>query len=495
MVRGGLCGCAMRFLQLHAQAAELAGFGLNANAVGWALRGPDGVAVPRLMRGVPAEIRGYIAREYQGAAVSFAGLRAGAMRCPDPWTGAMLTTQGVFTTHSQGGMPAGLLPLFYAFQSPVGGEFWLCLWGTYGKPAMLYLPRLDLAVHDFLTLDALSTPAAPLLDALLGSIGAFRVLLGEGARMERTERIGLLDMPDNYGHQMLENLSGLQRLADEGLLPSLEELWVTGPEFFGPVEEIFPELAGRVRRFPNRWDLFEPMLRVCHRGLFRIGSNVFQARLRARILAACPVAGRPAERSGRPLLAVTVRSSGRKCLNLAEAVGALYRSLAPRLPRLGIVLDGWVFPESELVLRSSVATALSDPHRARLMAEMTEAAAIRDALPPHTVVDNLIGLSMRESIGALRSIRCYLSHVGTLQHKLALFSGAGGVVHAPTAQLERIESGPYQSEVGEAPRYLPGEAVADAPVDSARGERFHNYRITGFDALAAQMNQVLDDAG
>ena len=63
-------------------------------------------------------------------------------------------------------MPAELLPLFYAFNSPTGGEFWMCLWGTYGKPAMLFLPRLDLVVHDFLSHDALSTPAAPLLDAV-----------------------------------------------------------------------------------------------------------------------------------------------------------------------------------------------------------------------------------------------------------------------------------------------------------------------------------------
>jgi len=486
----------MRFLQLHAQAAELAAFGLNGDAVSWALRGPGAAAAgPRLMRGVPADVRQYITREFHGAGVSIEGLRAGVMRCPDPWTGAMLATQGVFTTHSRGGMPAELLPLFYAFHSPVGGEIWLCLWGTYGKPAMLFLPRLDLAVHDFLNHDANSTPAAPLLDALMGSIGAFRVLLAEGARPERPERIGLLDMPDNYGHQMLENLSGVQRLADEGLLPALEELWVTGPEFFGPVEEIFPELQGRVRRFANRFDLFEPLLRVRHRRLFRIGSTVFQTRLRARILATCPVAGRPGERTERPCIAVTVRSSGRQCLNLAEAVAALHRRLAERVPGLGIVLDGWVFPESELVLRSSVATALSDTHRSRMMAEMAEAAAIRDALPPHTVIDNLIGLSMRESLGALRSIRGYLAHVGTLQHKLAMFTGSGGVVHAPTPQLSRIESGPYQSEVGAAPRYLPVTAVTDAPVENSRGERFHNYRITDMDALTNMMATVLDEAG
>ena len=484
----------MRFLQLHGQVAELAAFGLNPDAVTWALRGPGGNAGPRLMRGVPAGVRQYITREFHGAGVSIDGLRAGALRCPDPWTGAMLATLGVFTSHSRGAMPADLLPLFYAFHSPVGGEMWLCLWGTYGKPAMLFLPRIDIAVHDFLSHDANSTPAAPLLDMLMGSLGAFRVLLGEAGRPERAERIGLLDMPEHYGHQMLENLSGVQRLADEGLLPALEELWVTGPEFFGPVEEIFPELQGRVRRFPNRWDLFEPLLRVRHRRLFRIGSNVFQARLRARILATCPVAGRASERTERPLIAVTVRSAGRQCLNLAEAVGVLHRDLSARIPGLGIVLDGWVFPESELVLRSSVATALSDPHRGRLMAEMAEAAAIRDALPPHAVVDNLIGLSMRESIGALRSVRGYLAHIGTLQHKLALFSGSGGVVHGPTQQLSGIESGPFQSEVGEPPRFLPPAAVTDAAVDNARGERFHIYRITDAVALTTLMSTVLEEA-
>ena len=489
----------MRFLQLHGQSADLAGFGLNAEAVTRALRGVATMGPvepprpPRLMRGVPGEIRDYIGREFHGAGISLAGLRGGVMRCPDPWTGQSLETLGVFTSHSRGGMPAELLPLFYAFHSPAGGEFWLCLWGTYGKPVMLVMPRIELAVHDFLSHDALSTPAGPLLDMLRGSLGAFRALLAESARPERLERIGLLDMPDNYGHQMLENLSGVQRLADEGLLPALEELWVTGPEFFGPVEEIFPELQGRVRRFANRWDLFEPLLRVRHRRLFRIGSNVFQQRLRARILAACPVAGRPAERTQRPCIAVTVRSSGRNCLNLAEAVGAMYRTLSARTPGLGIVLDGWVFPESELVLRSSVATALSTPYLHRIQAEMAEATTIRDALPPHTVVDNLIGLSMRESLGALRSIRGYLAHVGTLQHKIALFADAGGVVHGPTQQMSGIESGPFQSEVGSAPRFLPAAAVEDAPGKTARGERFQSYRIMDPETMAGMMQEVLEE--
>ena len=248
-----------------------------------------------------------------------------------------------------------------------------------------------------------------------------------------------------------------------------------------------------MRRFASRWDLFEPLLRVRHRRLFRIGSNVFQQRLRARILAACPVAGRPAERTLRPCIAVTVRSSGRNCLNLAEAVGAMYRTLSSRTPGLGIVLDGWVFPESELVLRSSVATALSTPHLHRIQAEMAEAMAIRDALPPHTVVDNLIGLSMRESLGALRSIRGYLAHVGTLQHKIALFADAGGVVHGPTPQMSGIESGPFQSEVGSAPRFLPAAAVEDAPGKTARGERFQSYRITDPEIMAAMMQEVLED--
>lgn len=484
----------MRFLQLLTQAGELAALGLNPEAVARALRGPTHQPrAPRLMRGVPADVRTFIAREFHGAGVSLEGLRAGVMSCPDPRTGQMLATQGVFTSHSRGAMPAELLPLFYAFHSAAVGEFWLCLWGTYGKPAMLFLPRLNLVVHDFLTHDAFSTPAAPLLDMLVGSLGAFRDLLAEGGRPERGERIGLLDMPDNYGHQMLENLSGVQRLADEGLLPALEELWVTGPEFFGPVEEIFPELAGRVRRFPNRWDLFEPLLRVRHRRLFRIGSNVFQQKLRARILATCPVAGRPAERTERPLLAVTVRSSGRRCLNLPDAVAMLHKALLPRLPNLGIVLDGWVFPDSELVLRSAVATALSPVHRDRIQAEMAEAEAIRAALPPHTVVDNLIGLSMRESIGALRSIRGYFAHVGTLQHKLALFAGTGGVAHGPSQQLARIESGPFQSEVGQAPHFLPAAAVVDAQEDTTRGERFRNYAIADGDALVAAMEQALEE--
>ena len=61
--------------------------------------------------------------------------------------------------------------------------------------------------------------------------------------------------------------------------------------------------------------------------------------------------------------------------------------------------------------------------------------------------------------------------------------------------MSHIESGPFQSEVGEPPRFLPPGAVTDAAVDNARGERFHNYRITDTAALTTLMSTVLDEAG
>jgi hypothetical protein len=156
------------------------------------------------------------------------------------------------------------------------------------------------------------------------------------------------------------------------------------------------------------------------------------------------------------------------------------------------VLDGWVFPESELAAGgSSVATAISPRYLQPIRREMALAQAVADALPAGAIADNVIGLSIGESLARLAGIDAYLSHVGTLQHKLGFFIDAGGVVHGPTAQLRTVEGGSFQSEAGRPPLFLPPDAVEDVPVESARGDRFHDYSIRDLDAVADRLGNLL----
>jgi hypothetical protein len=309
-----------------------------------------------------------------------------------------------------------MLPLFYLFRSRAGREFWLCVFTTHGRATQVFLPDEGCLIYDH-------SPhiARRVLDALLPVVATAKAALARDVPVDHATTVGLLDLQRNFGHQLIDHLSGLQRLADAALLGRLDEIWLCGVEFFGPTEELFPETRGRVRRFPHRWEVSRELLRRPRARLFKIGSNVFQERLRARILRMCPAVPAAPGGSG-PHLAVTVRPEGRRCVNLPEMVAGVVRRLLPAFPGLRVVLDGWVFPEAELVAASSVASAVVGPYAKQIRDELALAKAVADALPPGTVAGNLIGLSIRESLARLGGIDAYLAHVGTLQHKLGFFS-------------------------------------------------------------------------
>lgn len=84
---------------------------------------------------------------------------------------------------------------------------------------------------------------------------------------------------------------------------------------------------------------------------------------------------------------------------------------------------------------------------------------------------------MLELINGLLDINAYFSHVGTLQHKLAFFSLAGGVAHGPKAQMTMIEAGAYQAERGRGPLYLDQSMVVDTLDSLERGSKFNDYKI------------------
>ena len=122
-------------------------------------------------------------------------------------------------------------------------------------------------------------------------------------------------------------------------------------------------------------------------------------------------------------------------------------ALAQRYPKIGVILDGWVLPDSQVIMKSKLATIwLNKFHRDAIFADLEVARKIADHLPTGTLVANLIGSSMTTSLRRLRNIDAYFSHVGTLQHKISFVSGSQGVVHGPKSQLKSPDSGHFQAD-------------------------------------------------
>jgi hypothetical protein len=444
---------------------------------------------PRLVSGTPTYAKEFIRREYFAGDFPFRAVQRREIRVPDLWTGEIVSCRRGFASPAQGNLPYDILPLYYRLTGARGNEFWLICYATYGRITHLFLPEQRMMICD------LDRHAAPVLaEHLVENLCAFRSASERASGSASPPRVvAVLDMVHNFGHQLINHLSGLERLLDRHDLPSADEIWVAGVEFFSSVERLFPELASKIVRFANRWDMSSQLLRGSYLPL-RIGTNVFRSRLLDRLSidrgSAVKFGRKKTNRT--PILAVTIRTAGRKCLNLSEVVLQAIAALAQRYPNIGVILDGWVLPDSQVIVNSELATIwLKKFHRDAVFADLEVARKIADHLPTGTLVANLIGSSMTASLRRLRNIDAYFSHVGTLQHKISFVTGSQGVVHGPKSQLEAPDTGHFQADRGFAPVFLNSPSVRDVATFSTRGTSFRDYEIMDVDDVISKLDSIL----
>jgi hypothetical protein len=221
--------------------------------------------------------------------------------------------------------------------------------------------------------------------------------------------------------------------------------------------------------------------------VIRIGSTYLPSKLRRRIMRSVPAVASGEQGN---LLVVTVRAAGRICVNLPEIVAELYESLRETFD-FTIALDGWVIPESAVGPRASPGGGVPQQYTSAIRDEMDLAHQIQKRLPHGAISANTIGRSMLESLNELSVATCYFAHVGTLQHKLGLLLRLPGVVHGPRLQVCGPEGGPYYSEDGIPPVFIPEDAIEDLPTTSSRGRSFADYRIVDMSFTKAALARVM----
>ncbi|WP_158814060.1 hypothetical protein [Methylocapsa sp. S129] len=444
------------------------------------------VEPPRFLPGCPKMGSWYQTREYLASQHTILSIHNRVFALRDPWTNANVEASSASALEPQEGRAYGFIPLVYAFGQDER-SFWAASCDLTGRIVYLFVPALRLVIYE------MSLKRAQLIHSgLCEALARLDREREEGAREKSRRVIGLLDMVTNFGHHMINHLAGLDLLIDHGLAGRLDEVWIVGSEFFGNVEELYPEIGDRVRRFSSRREL-SAAVRETNDLVVRIGANFFFETTRQRILKAAngryasnPSAGR------RPLIAVTIRGAGRRCENLAEVITHIYENLRADFPQIGFVIDGWVFREQEIVSASSAATCLDARYASGIKAEFAAAREAFKNVPAAAIARNLLGASILSSIVGLSDIDAYLAHVGTLQHKIAFFSLARGVVHGPVSQMTDIEAGPFQAALGVGPLYVEPSMIEDIPTGSDRGPAFNNYRILDAAGVSRRIRMCLE---
>jgi hypothetical protein len=299
--------------------------------------------------------------------------------------------------------------------------FVLCL-GEHFVTAGLYLPGAELAVvrdeHQYATarvyldvirprlLGHLSGHAPDIVPALLAPPGA----VVHAFRGKPAIHLGHFVWQDLSGVAIL--IDGVRRQADaHGLDVPPPRCLVFDtplhPEIYGPLDEIFPELEGRVDRFAHGFGAHAGAFYRARQTVVKVTSLTVPAEVGVRILAAlrrAPLwadvaASSEAARASGPVVLVGLRVGNRTLSDMQGFAIRLARLLADAIGRVTIVIDGHnsAGPEPGGTYASFGDTLTGG---STFMAEERRIAeAVSDACASdHVAVIDLIGRPVQESV-------------------------------------------------------------------------------------------------
>ncbi|MEM7355253.1 MAG: hypothetical protein AAF657_30865, partial [Acidobacteriota bacterium] len=270
------------------------------------------------------------------------------------------------------------------------------------------------------------------------------------------------------------------------LIRRIDEILVCSPEFYGRVEEIFPELEGLVCRFPS---LEEGVQHVIERGAFvtRLGSSAIPKPLTRRII---DLAGDVCDPQLRretaefraacaPILWLTIRTNNRTAENQLAAFEGILAELEAEFPRLGVVFDGISTPE---IIEPS--HPVSDFVAWHIRQELAVVEGLTHGSRRQARYKVLVGRPVHEYVLWAGLADLYLAHFGTLRNKIAWFADIPGLVHSNPHVIRYRKFAEHPPVLADnqcnVPRYVSPEAVSEVlrPRDVVGDdvpENHHNY--------------------
>ncbi|MGQ0622926.1 MAG: hypothetical protein ACT4QA_23970 [Panacagrimonas sp.] len=280
----------------------------------------------------------------------------------------------------------------------------------------------------------------------------------------------LLNTPP-FPHHLWNELPGVQRLFESGLLKNARRIYACD-EPLGPIEELYPELKGRVqccRRSEAMREVLQQHLVLVRPGSLLIPGTVIQRVMRVAESRASPAARdlvRRLSRRGKPVLGITLRLNNRRWVSQRNGIVSLIKALHRRELPFEVILFGF----------SLVHGHVPDPRLDVMLAEERALCRYIERRCPEVPITSLVGESIFDCTVLARYLDFYVANHGTIQHKIGWFSDCPGIVHANRLTIERSVSF-FATMVanleGIPPSYIPLESVRDVgpdpPVPATQG--------------------------
>jgi hypothetical protein len=353
-------------------------------------------------------------------------VQEGVVRAICPWTGKHLTSNKSYL-FSPFKWTASIA---YRF---LGKEIFYLLTHTHGRcyqKLVIYIPKYEVLIPlSYIGIYPLESEIDCLKTHFISNSTWIKKSLKNDGKKRKTICISV----KHFAHHLWNELSGLYRLKEAGLLDSVDRFLVFA-EPLGPINRIFPEIDPRkIKRvdIPLMQDQFAKGTVVGNNDFIcRIGYNYIASGLAERVRNVSRQLCSPEfisnlEESCRdchPLVWVTIRKGNRTWISQVEGLINLATELARQFKRPGIVFDGISIPyRAPSDYLDSLKAGIGDQRE--ILRE------IQDNVPLNIRLFDAIGLKLFESITWSSLVDFYIAHHGTMQHKIGWIANKPGIIH------------------------------------------------------------------
>lgn len=293
-------------------------------------------------------------------------------------------------------------------------------------------------------------------------------------------------------HVLWNELPALDRALGHGQLEDCVVAHVHQP--LGPLEEIFPELRGRLRPAPAD----DNALNTSARLLVGLGGRTIPPSTQARIVMTARRLASPHLLSEIqrfkgdhwPIFWISVKPPNRSFIKQDEILGRLIHALKEAYPKAGILINGVCFPW-DLAINDNYGSWFRDllkkasVNSSSIIADLYSHLDVRTRSSTRIVTD----LNVLDEVCWSGIADFYFCHGGSMQNKIGWIHDVGGVTHSNASFIASLRYTVPPTSARAANFFLPSDLVSDddpsrySSMELARKDQ--NYSIVDVDAAAA----------
>lgn len=308
---------------------------------------------------------------------------------------------------------------------------------------------------------------------------------------------------NHFAHHLWNELTGVQKLIDEGLIDNIDRFYVINQPL-GDLKSLFPEIDENKLEY---LDSDIDVVRVLKNNYFtiRVGGYFIKEKLTQRIkrFARQNICTskldliQQVRNKHKVLVWISLRAKNRTLINQSSFFIRLIKELSKDKSKTGIIIDGFSLPFR--LCKQIEDNFLNAVQNSIISKEQQIIEEISNELPEEIKVYNLVGTSLHESVLWADIIDCYFCHHGTIQHKIAWFASKPGIIHSNRKVLKVKPSQSYQVKEGALkPIYIDRAWVEDIEISEAKKEieftgNYGNYKFIKEDSVIQKVITLLEE--